>query len=519
MSINLGMRARMRLFAAALTVFTLLAMGVGLLRMHQLQLGLRTVYEDRVLPLRQLKAVADAYAVQIVDSAHKAAHGGLSSAQALKNLQRARVTVGREWQAYMATSMDAHELGLARQTEQAMRGAEASLDELQLLLDAGDAAALHAYTSQRMYPALDPIAERVDALVRLQEDVAAQEFARGEQSYEHTRWIQAALMLATLLVGWLASEWVVAWLSRALGGEPEQVADIAASIARGELHADIEAPHRYGDSVMMAMSRMQQRLREVIGDIAIASGSVASASEQIAMGNQDLSARTESQSANLQQTAATMDKMAGDVRGNTDVAQRARGLAEAVGQSASRSAEVVGQVVDTMQGIRTGSQRIAEITSVIDAIAFQTNILALNAAVEAARAGEQGKGFAVVASEVRNLAQRCAAAAQEISALIASSVSQVEDGSTLVGEAGVSMKELAEQVRAVNALILEMSHSSGHVDRGIGEVNMALSELDAHTQHNVALVEESSAAAAGLSQQARRLSEIVGYFRLHRRGG
>jgi methyl-accepting chemotaxis protein len=514
MKSGFGMRARMRFFAAVLTAFTLIAMAIGLQRLSQLEQGMRTVFEDRVLPLKQLKLVADAFAVQVVDGAHKAAAGKQDFKQTLDETQQARQTVSREWAAYRATQMDAQELALARDAEQAMRGAEAALTELKDLLEKSDREGLQRFTAQAMYPAIDPISNKISALIDLQQQVAGQEYLAAQANYQQTLKIQLGLMLAAIVVGLLAAQSVVRWLMATLGGEPEQAAQVAAQIAAGDLSRPIASEGAGPHSVLGAMVQMQNQLSEVIGRIVCASSSVASASAQIAMGNQDLSERTESQSANVQQTAATMDKMTEAVQGTVKVVHEARALALGVSATAEQSASVVGQVVNTMQGIQQASQRIGEITSVIDGIAFQTNILALNAAVEAARAGEQGRGFAVVATEVRNLAQRATVAAREISGLIAESGEKVSDGYGQVQQAGASMAGLATQIEGVSSLIQGLSASSSHQSQGIGEVNQAISELDQHTQKNAALVEESSAAAAALREQALRLRETVAFFRL-----
>src|SRR5262249_29650469 len=237
------------------------------------------------------------------------------------------------------------------------------------------------------------------------------------------------------------------------------------------------------------------------------------ASGQIAAGNHDLSSRTEQTASNLQETAASMEELTGTVTHTADSARKANELASSATAAAARGGEVVGQGVSAMEEINASSRRIGDITGVIDGIAFQTNILALNAAVEAARAGEQGRGFAVVASEVRSLAQRSANAAREIKQLIAESVERVESGTRLVGEAGTSMSDIVTSVQHVSAIINEITHAAGEQSSGIGQVNVAVSELDRMTQQNAALVEESAAAAESLKEQARRLAEVVQVFR------
>ena len=247
--------------------------------------------------------------------------------------------------------------------------------------------------------------------------------------------------------------------------------------------------------------------------------SVASASAEIAQGNADLSARTEQQASSLDETAASMQQLQSTVQQNAATAQRASDLARNGSAVAERGGAVVEQMVQVVQGIQDSSRRIADITGVIDSIAFQTNILALNAAVEAARAGEQGRGFAVVASEVRNLATRSAGAAQEIKTLIQASVERVQAGSELAHNAGGTMAEVVSSIRSVSELMQEISHASSSQTNDMLNVTQAIVRMDEATQQNAALVEESAAAAGSLSTQARELVQAVAVFRLRRQGG
>jgi len=256
------------------------------------------------------------------------------------------------------------------------------------------------------------------------------------------------------------------------------------------------------------------QIERVMRDVRTSAESIAVASREIALGAADLSARTEQTASNLEQTAAAMEHLTETVQRSTDSAGTASSHAGSSASVAQRGGEVVGRVVQTMDEISASSRRIADIIGTIDGIAFQTNILALNAAVEAARAGEQGRGFAVVASEVRSLAQRSAEAAKEIKGLIGSSVDRVEGGARLVAEAGQTMDEIVASVRSVTGIIADISSASVEQSRGIGEINQAVGQLDQMTQQNAALVEQSAAAAESLKDQAARLSEIVGSFKL-----
>ncbi|HEU4459408.1 MAG TPA: methyl-accepting chemotaxis protein [Methylibium sp.] len=314
-------------------------------------------------------------------------------------------------------------------------------------------------------------------------------------------------ILAASLSGWLVARSISKPVGRAIA--------LADSVAKGDLTAEIvvDREDEIG-SLLKSLKTMNENLARVVGQVRQSSESIATGSSQIATGNADLSQRTELQASNLQQTAASMEELTSTVRNNADTAQQANQLASAASSAATQGGQVVSQVITTMQDITASSKKIADIIGVIDGIAFQTNILALNAAVEAARAGEQGRGFAVVASEVRSLAQRSANAAKEIKALIGDSVDKVETGSRLVNDAGHSMDDIVRQVQRVSDLIGEISSATNEQSSGIGQVGQAVSELDKTTQQNAALVEESAAAAESLKQQASRLADIVGVFKL-----
>jgi methyl-accepting chemotaxis protein-1 (serine sensor receptor) len=257
-----------------------------------------------------------------------------------------------------------------------------------------------------------------------------------------------------------------------------------------------------------------EQLAEIVGRIKHSAVSINAAASEIATGNDDLSRRTEQQAASLEETAASMEELTSTVKQNAEHARQANQLAAGAASVASEGGEVVGQVVSTMSGIEASSKKIADIISVIDGIAFQTNILALNAAVEAARAGEQGRGFAVVASEVRTLAQRSASAAKEIKELIDDSVSRVAEGSALVGQAGKTMHEIVSSVQRVTDIMGEISAASQEQYAGIEQVNQTVTQMDESTQQNAALVEEASAAARSMEQQATELSQAVALFKL-----
>nr|WP_315847962.1 methyl-accepting chemotaxis protein [uncultured Rhodoferax sp.] len=322
----------------------------------------------------------------------------------------------------------------------------------------------------------------------------------------------AALVLAAVLLG--VGVLITRSIVKQLGGEPGVANAITHRMAHGELNVDITLKPGDDSSVMHGIKGMRDNMASIVAQVREGSESVATASAEIAQGNQDLSSRTESQASALEETAASMEELGSTVRQNADNASQANQLAQSASVVAIQGGEVVAQVVDTMKGINDSSRKIADIISVIDGIAFQTNILALNAAVEAARAGEQGRGFAVVASEVRSLAGRSADAAKEIKTLISDSVQRVEQGSALVDRAGTTMNEVVSSIRRVTDIMGEISAASSEQSAGVAQVGEAVSQMDQATQQNAALVEEMAAAASSLRSQAQDLVKTVAVFKL-----
>nr|NMN93234.1 methyl-accepting chemotaxis protein [Brenneria salicis ATCC 15712 = DSM 30166]RBP64095.1 methyl-accepting chemotaxis protein [Brenneria salicis ATCC 15712 = DSM 30166] len=325
------------------------------------------------------------------------------------------------------------------------------------------------------------------------------------------------MLIAVVIAALLGS--LIAWsitrrIKRQLGGEPTYAVEIARQVAEGNLALKIALRPGDSTSVLAAMTSMRDSLSHTVDQVRQSSESIATGASQIAIGNTDLSQRTEEQASSLQETAASMEQMNVTIKQNTDTVNMASELAQSASVTAGKGGDVVNNVVNTMDEITSSSRKIGDIIGVIDGIAFQTNILALNAAVEAARAGEQGRGFAVVAGEVRSLAQRSASAAKEIKELIGESVEKVEAGSLLVNEAGDTMSEIVDQVRRVAELLSEIGVTTREQSHGISQVNDAVNQLDEVTQQNAALVEESATAADSLSDQAKRLVELMSVFQL-----
>ena len=359
--------------------------------------------------------------------------------------------------------------------------------------------------------------EALTALDRL----AQHKFEGAQATSHHAEAVESraekvlmGLLALSLLVGASLAVTITTSLRRQLGGEPADAVKLAQAVAQGDLSTRIALRDGDHHSLMAGLVQMQHSLAEVVRTVRQGSENVATASSEIASGNNDLSYRTEQQASALQQTAASMHQLGTTVSQNAENARQADELARQASEVARRGGEAVAAVVQTMREIDGASKRIADITGVIDGIAFQTNILALNAAVEAARAGEQGRGFAVVAGEVRTLAQRSAEAAKEIKNLIARSVERVEQGTRQVDSAGATMDEVVGQVERVTQIMGEINHASMEQSEGVRQVGAAVTQMDQGTQQNAALVEESAASAESLRQQAQQLVQAVAVFRV-----
>jgi len=368
-----------------------------------------------------------------------------------------------------------------------------------------------ALLDEQLRPVQIAYMEAVSTLNEMQIDLVSKSVNEGEAHYTQAKILMFGLLAGMVGIGALLAWWITRSITRPIN----EAVTVAEKVAEGDLSSRIVV--RSSDEtgrLLGALKAMNESLVRIVATVRNSSDSIATGSAQIASGNADLSQRTEEQASALEQTAASMEQLGSTVKQNADNARQANQLAMSASTVALRGGEVVGQVVGTMKGINDSSRKIVDIISVIDGIAFQTNILALNAAVEAARAGEQGRGFAVVASEVRNLAQRSAEAAKEIKSLITASVERVEQGTVLVDQAGVTMEEVVTSIRRVTDIMGEISSASTEQSQGVAQVGEAVSQMDQVTQQNAALVEESAAAAESLKQQAQQLVSAVAVFKV-----
>ncbi|MFY2594019.1 methyl-accepting chemotaxis protein [Achromobacter xylosoxidans] len=379
------------------------------------------------------------------------------------------------------------------------------------LLKRGERDAARQRLLEETLPLLDGLQDRVIEISRIQSAEMVDAGADSQRVIDNAGMLNLILSAMAVVLGGL-----FAWrVSKSITAPLAQAVSVAETVARGDLGQPILAVTRDETGrLLRALHDMQDKLAGAVRTIRAGSETISSAAGQIAAGNTDLSSRTEEQAASLEETAASMEELASTVKQNADNARQANQLAASASEVAQRGGAVVSAVVSTMGDISASSRKISEIVSVIDGIAFQTNILALNAAVEAARAGEQGKGFAVVAGEVRSLAQRSAQAAREVKTLIEASVSKVAEGAGQAENAGTTMQEVVASVKRVTDIMGEIAAASQEQASGIEQVNRAVSQMDEVTQQNAALVEEAAAAAGSMQDQAHALVRAVGVFRL-----
>ncbi len=510
---KLKISTRLLLLIGLMSVL-LIAIGViGLFGVARSNESLRSVYEDRTVCMGQIAEINRlnlrnrlAIANSLMDSNPQEIERDTAEVEA--NIAAA----DKVWEAYMATTLTPAEAKLAQQLAlDRGRLVQEGLLPAVAALRGSELARAHSLVLEKIRPLYLPVGVGIDALMKLQLDVAKAEYDDAVTRYNSLRlWA-----LGSIVAGVLTAVLFGLALIRGISGALAEALDVAHAVAQGDLSHSIHLDGR--DEVgllLVALSEMQGSLSHVVSSVRQGSDGVATASAQIASGNHDLSARTESQASALEQTAASMEQLGATVRQNADSASQANQLARSASSTAVRGGDVVAQVVATMKGINDSSKKIADIIQVIDSIAFQTNILALNAAVEAARAGEQGRGFAVVATEVRSLAGRSAQAAREIKSLIHASVEQVERGTLLVDEAGVTMHEIVSGIQRVTDLMGEISAASREQSAGVSQVGEAVTQMDQVTQQNAALVEEMAAAASSLETQAQELVATVAVFRL-----
>jgi methyl-accepting chemotaxis protein len=510
---NLKISTRLLVLIGLLSVLMLIIGLLGLSGMNSANDGLRTVYEDRVLPLQQLSEISYLSQRNRVLAMDILLHSEPANVQTRNKEFRGNLEkISKQWDAYMATTLTSEEAKLAEAFAQARKVylQEGVLPTFDAML-AGKIDVAFALYKDKVSPLAPAVEAGIQKLSDLQIRVAKEEYEAALARFNRTQLLSWTSIVGGMLFAVFFGLALIRGITRSLN----HAMDATGAVAKGDLTYPIHADGKDEVAQLLAsLSEMENSLFKVVSDVRRGSESVSNASTEISTGNQDLSTRTESQASALQETAASMEELSSTVKQNADNARQGNQLAQNASTVAVQGGEVVSQVVDTMKGINDSSKKIADIISVIDSIAFQTNILALNAAVEAARAGEQGRGFAVVASEVRSLAGRSAEAAKEIKSLINASVERVEQGSALVDKAGVTMTEVVSSIRRVTDIMGEISAASTEQSQGVEQIGEAIMQMDQVTQQNAALVEEMAAAASSLKSQAQELVQTVAHFKL-----
>jgi methyl-accepting chemotaxis protein len=510
---NLKISVRLYVLIAVMSAIMLVLGLYGLRGLDQTNAGLKTVFEDRTVPMGMLSDVQALLLEDRLALLDMVAYATPEEVQrGVADIEKNTVEIERLWKAYSATKATPEEEKIAKQmTDDRAKFLAEGLAPTLAAVKAGNYDEAKKLSLEKVRPLYEPVRKGISTLNDIQLAEAKAEFDAAQSRYNTARMVSWALVLGgvafAVVFGWV----LIGGITRGLA----QAMEATTAVEQGDLTFPIRADSQDEiGQLLHSLQGMQAGLVKVVSNVRSGSEGVATASSEIAQGNNDLSARTEQQASALEETAASMEELSSTVKQNADSARQANQLAVNASTVAVRGGEVVGQVVETMKGINDASRKISDIISVIDGIAFQTNILALNAAVEAARAGEQGRGFAVVASEVRSLAGRSAEAAKEIKMLINASVERVEQGTALVDQAGTTMSEVVSSIRRVTDLMGEISAASNEQSAGVSQVGEAVVQMDQVTQQNAALVEQMAAAASSLQNQAADLVQVVAVFKL-----
>ncbi|MCR4510296.1 methyl-accepting chemotaxis protein [Pseudomonas sp. 32.2.56] len=528
---NWKIRTHLLLLSGCLLFGLICVGGLGLYGLQTTVKGLQTVYLDRVVPLRDLKLIADLYAVNIVDATHKAHSGELDAKVAQQLIEQAQVRIEETWNAYLNTSLIAEETQLIEQIKPLMEQTRQPLDELQSLLNRGDKTGIDAFASQRLYPLIDPLSEKFAELIDVQLIEAKRQYQLGEAAYASNLNLSISVLLIALLIGLAQVFYFIRLMSRQLGAEPGELEEISARIAEGRLGGGKSLGNQVMTGVMKSVQSMRRGLQDMIGNIGEASEQIECATLQLAASSEQVLTSANVQSDTASAMAATVEQLAVSINHIAENAQQTYDMAKKAGDMTDagisvmarataemhKIAELVAESSQDVETLAAQSRNISAIVDVIRGIAEQTNLLALNAAIEAARAGEQGRGFAVVADEVRSLAGRTAHSTTEIIALVdaihsgmhkaknsmAAGCERVSIGTQLVDQAGSSMtgirQALNESLQAVSVISLSLQEQR------------AASEQVAMSVERVAqIVEENSAAQGGIVQAIQALQAMSG---------
>jgi methyl-accepting chemotaxis protein len=470
---------------------------IGLRGLGETSDALATVYNDRVVCLGQLKDVSDAYAVQVVDTAHKLRAQKLDWAAARRSLEEARSQIDSNWKAYTGTFLVAEETRLVDEMKPRMATANQAISRLMTIVDSRNAPALEAFVVHDMYPAIDPATETAEHLSHVQLAVAKQEYDASVARYHATR----NASVTSIVVGLILAIGVGVYIIRSITGPVNFAVAVAEKVAQGRLDQRFEVSGQDEMSKLLtALASMVTRLEQVISEVRSGADGLSAAASQVAATSQSLSQGTGEQAASVEETTASLEEISASISQNGENSRQSEQLAK----QGARSAEEGGQSVkETVVAMRSITGKI----TIIEEIAYQTNLLALNAAIEAARAGEHGRGFAVVASEVRKLAERAQTSAKEIGLLASSSVKVAE-------RSGKIIEELVPIIRKTSDLVQEVTSASQEQSAGVEQVSKAMGTVDQVTQRNASAAEELAATAEELSSQAEALQQLIAFFQV-----
>ncbi|PTL76430.1 methyl-accepting chemotaxis protein [Vitiosangium sp. GDMCC 1.1324] len=538
-----NMRIATRLFLVlGLLSALLVAIGMfGLRGMETTSAGLESVYVNQVVPLKQLKEVADLYTMQVIDPAHKVRNGNMSWAEARRILDDTPRLIAENWEAYASSKMIDEEKRLYTQSKPEFLKADAAVERLRQILKAENQEALTKFVVEEMYPAIEPVTHVLDQLVDIQLEVAEKEYQEAARLYESTRNTTLMVIVLGVVLAIFYGVFTIRSITRPLGvavdaarkvsegnvtlkldgetstDEPGQllsamrdmlrtqreIATVADKIASGDLTVNVK-PRSEEDALGLAFSSMVEKLYRTISEVRAAANALASASAQVSATSQSLSQGTSEQAASVEETTSSLEQMSATITQNAENSQQMEQMAVKGARDAEESGKAVVGTVDAMKSITAK-------VSIIEDIAYQTNLLALNAAIEAARAGEHGKGFAVVAMEIRKLAERSQAAANEISERATESLKTADRSGNLLNELVPSIRKTAELVQEVAAASREQSS-------GVSQISKAMSQVDQVTQRNASASEELSSTAEEMASQAESLQQLVGFFRVGNEG-